>query len=87
MKRLVKAEFFNLLIDNSSVTNLKMQHAYEIFVIDVLTLNQTETDYRTIFRSLNLTRVEFQSLQAQILYEQGKKCPKISLLAESHFCY
>lgn len=85
MKRLVKAEFFNLLIDNSSVTNLKMQHAYEIFVIDVLTLNQTETDYRTIFRSLNLTRIEFQSLQAQILYEQGKKCPKISLLAESNF--
>ena len=87
MKRLVKAEFFNLLIDNSSVTNLKMQHAYEIFVIDVLTLNQTETDYRTIFRSLNLTRVEFQSLQAQILYEQGKKCPEKSLFAESYFCY
>ena len=85
MKRLVKAEFFNLLIDNSSVTNQKMQHAYEIFVIDVLTLNQTETDYRTIFRSLNLTRIEFQSLQAQILYEQGEKCPKISLLAESNF--
>lgn len=87
MKRLVKAEFFNLLIDNSSVTNQKMQHAYEIFVIDVLTLNQTETDYRTIFRSLNLTRIEFQSLQTQILYEQGEKCPKISLLAESYFCY
>ena len=87
MKRLVKAEFFNLLIDNSSVTTQKMQHAYEIFVIDVLTLNQTETDYRTIFRSLNLTRIEFQSLQTQILYEQGEKCPKISLLAESYFCY
>ncbi len=87
MKRLVKAEFFNLLIDNSSVTNQKMQHAYEIFVIDVLTLNQAETDYRTIFRSLNLTRIEFQSLQTQILYEQGEKCPKISLLAESYFCY
>lgn len=87
MKRLVKAEFFNLLIDNSSVTNQKMQHAYEIFVIDVLTLNQAETDYRTIFRSLNLTRIEFQSLQTQILYEQGEKCPKISLPAESYFCY
>lgn len=87
MKRLVKAEFFNLLIDNSSVTNLKMQHAYEIFVIDVLTLNQTETDYRTIFRSLNLTRIEFQSLQTQILYEQGEKCLKRSLFTESYFCY
>ncbi len=87
MKRLAKAEFFNLLIDNSSVTNQKMQHAYEIFVIDVLTLNQAETDYRTIFRSLNLTRIEFQSLQTQILYEQGEKCPKISLPAESYFCY
>lgn len=87
MKRLVKAEFFNLLIDNSSVTNQKMQHAYEIFVIDVLTLNQTETDYRTIFRSLNLTRIEFQSLQTQILYEQGEKCPEKSLFAESYFRY
>lgn len=85
MKRLVKVEFFNLLIDNSSVTNLKMQHAYEIFVIDVLTLNQTETDYRTIFRSLNLTRIEFQSLQAQILYEQGEKCLEKSLRTESNF--
>lgn len=87
MKRLVKAELFNLLIYKSLVVNLKMKHAYEIFVIDVLTLNQTETDYITIFRSLNLTCIEFQSLQAQILYEQGKKCPKRSLLAESYFCY
>jgi hypothetical protein len=87
MKRLVKEEFFNLLIENSSVTNQKMQHAYEIFVIDVLTLNQTETDYRTIFRSLNLTRIEFQSLQTHILYEQGEKCLEKYLFAESYFCY
>jgi hypothetical protein len=86
MDDLLKTRFFSLLYKISQkVTNQKMQHAYEIFVIDVLTLNQTETDYRTIFRSLNLTRIEFQSLQAQILYEQGEKCPKISLLAESNF--
>lgn len=88
MDDLLKTRFFSLLYKTSQkVTNQKMQHAYEIFVIDVLTLNQTETDYRTIFRSLNLTRIEFQSLQTQILYEQGEKCPKISLPAESYFCY
>lgn len=85
MDILCKKEFFNLLIENSSVTNQQMQHAYENLVTEVLTLNQTETDYQTIFRSLNLTRIEFQSLQTQILYEQGEKCLKRSLLAESNF--
>ena len=86
MNDFVKTELFNLLINFSpKITNHEMQFAYENFVAEVLTLNQAETDYRTIFRSLNLTRIEFQSLQTQILYEQGEKCPKISLLAESNF--
>lgn len=88
MDDLLKTRFFSLLHKTSQkVTNQKMQHAYEIFVIDVLTLNQTETDYRTIFRSLNLTRLEFQSLQAQILYEQGEKCLEGSLLTKSYYYY
>lgn len=82
----LETEFFKLFLNSSLVTIQKMEHAYEIFVIDVLTLSQTETDYRTIFRSLNLTRIEIQSLQTQILYEQGEKCLKKSLLTESYFC-
>nr|WP_288210291.1 hypothetical protein [uncultured Dysgonomonas sp.] len=88
MNDFVKTELFNLLINFSpKITNHEMQFAYESFVKEVLTLNQSEADYSIVFRLLNLTRIEFQSLQTQILYEQGEKCPKISLLAESHFCY
>lgn len=88
MNNLCKTELFYLLEKSSSIkTNKDIQNAYEIFLREIQTFNQTETDYRTIFRSLNLTRIEFQSLQTQILYEQGEKCPKISLFAESHFCY
>lgn len=88
MNDFVKTELFNLLINFSpKITNHEMQFAYESFVKEVLTLNQCETDYSVVFRSLNLTRIEFQSLQTQILYEQGGKCPEKSLFAESYFCY
>lgn len=75
MNDLIQTELFRLLIESSAtVTNLEMQHAYENFVTEVVTLNQSERDYQTVFRSLNLTRVELQSLQIQHLYEQGEKC-------------
>lgn len=75
MNDLCKTELFNLLKDNSqTVANQEMQQVYENFVTKVLTLNQSKTDYQTAFRSLNLTRIEFQSLQTQIIYEQGGKC-------------
>lgn len=75
MENLVKSEFWNLWTKNSQeVSNDEMENAYENFVKQVKALNQPETDYQTAFRTLNLTRIEFQSLQAQILYEQGKKC-------------
>lgn len=88
MNEFEKAELFGILSNNSrSVTNPEIQFAYESFVKEVLTLNQCETDYSVVFRKLNFTRIEFQSLQAQILYEQGEKCPEKSLFAESYFCY
>lgn len=88
MKELVKTDFLTFMSDNSmNVTNKEIKNAYENFVAEVLALNQTGSDYDIVFRSLKFTRIEFQSLQAQILYEQGEKCPKISLLAESYFCY
>ena len=88
MKELVKTVFLTFMSDNSmNVTNNEIKNAYENFVAEVSALNQTGSDYGIVFRSLKLTRIEFQSLQTQILYEQGEKCPKISLFAESHFCY
>lgn len=75
MNNLFKTELFYFLGNSMTiVTNHEMQHAYEIFVTEVVVLNQSEVDYKTVFRSLNLTRVELQSLQTQVLYEQGKKC-------------
>lgn len=75
MNNLLKTELFNLLKNNSQiVTNYKMQQTYENFVKEVETLNQSEADYPTLFRILNITRIEFKILQVQILSEQGKKC-------------
>lgn len=75
MNDLLSIKLFNLLAENSpKVSNTEMQQAYEIFVKQVETLNQPETDFKTIFRILNITRIEFRTLQLQILCEQGEKC-------------
>lgn len=88
MNDLLKTELFSLLMNNSQiVTNLEMQQAYENFIVKMTSLNQSDKDYELIYRSLNLTRIEFQSLQAQISYEQGEKCVKKPLFAESYLCY
>lgn len=88
MNDLCRTELFGLLSESSlKVTNQEMQQAYENFVADILTLNQSETDFSEVFRSLNLTRIEFQSLQTQFLYEQGGKCLKKSILPKSNLVY
>ncbi|MBS7120459.1 MAG: hypothetical protein KH117_05605 [Dysgonomonas sp.] len=88
MNDLLKTELFSLLKNNSQiVTKQEMQQAYENFVEEVSNLNQSERDNQTLFRILNITRIEFKTLQAQILYEQGGKCPKESALSESNLVY
>lgn len=75
MDQLAKPELFYLLEESRlTATNREMQQAYETFVKKVETLNQSETDFQTIFRTLNITRIEFRILQLQILCEQGEKC-------------
>ena len=75
MNDLLKSELFKRLSDSSQeVSNDEMKNAYESFVREVEILNQSETDYLTIFRTLSFTRIEFKTLQTQILCEQGKKC-------------
>lgn len=69
-----QTRLFDLLTESSqAVTNQEMQQAYESFVTEMESLNQTETDYSNIYRTLNITRIEFVSLQSLFQYEQGKK--------------
>lgn len=75
MDDLLQSELFKKLSDSSQeVSNDEMQCAYENFITKVVTLNQSESDYETVFRSLNLTRVELIFSQSLLEYEQGKKC-------------
>lgn len=88
MNDFIRTKFFILLTVNSQeVANEEMENAYAGFLKEIKILNQSEIDYSNVYRELNLTRIEFVFLQSYIQYEQGEKCPKISLLAESHFCY
>lgn len=79
-----KKRLFSLLAESSPVTNEEMQSAYVEFIDEVKTQTQSETDYTQLFRLLNITRIEFQALQTQILYEQGEKCASKSVLSESN---
>lgn len=74
MNHLLQTEFLSLLAESSLTTTQQMRQAYETFVKEALTLNQSETDYPTIFRSLNLTRIELVFLLKQFQCEQGEKC-------------
>lgn len=74
MNDLLKTELFSLLAESSLATAKQMQQAYETFVKEVETQNQSEADFQTVFRKLNITRIEFKTLQTQILCEQGEKC-------------
>ena len=71
----LQIELFSLLAKNlQEVSNDEMKNAYESFVREVEIFNQSETDYLTILRTLSFTRIEFKTLQTQILCEQGEKC-------------
>lgn len=74
MNELPKERLIGLLSEPSQVTNDEMQSAYESFMTNVLTANQPEMDCETAFRLLSMTRIEFKTLHAQALYEQGEKC-------------
>ncbi|WP_081741482.1 hypothetical protein [Bacteroides reticulotermitis] len=74
MNDLLRARFFILLADTSEeVINTEMQDAYEDFVKQIVTINNSE-DYTHIFRMLNLTRIEIAPLKGLYQDGQGKKC-------------
>lgn len=70
----LELELFRLLSEPSQVTIEEMQNAYEDFVAQVVTFSQSELNYSEIFRILNLSRIEFDSLGSSPLCGQGKKC-------------
>lgn len=75
MEKLAKSELLYLLNNNSQkVLNSKMREAYERLVKQIQSI-ESDNSYSTIYRILNLTRVEFESLQSYFQCEQGKKCP------------
>ena len=88
MNDLLRTELFSLLAKNSQeVSNDEIMNAYESFVERIKILNQSENNYTVIIRTLNLTRIELLALQAENLYEQGKKCIEKSILAKSNHLF
>ena len=79
MNELSKERLFSLLSENSQVVNEKMQSAYESFMEQLRTASQSDRNYSGVFRMLNVTRIELESLQSLYRYEHGEKCPKINL--------
>lgn len=51
-----------------------MQNAYDCFLKQVKSINQSESNYSEAFRTLYATRVELVSLESLNQYEQEKKC-------------
>lgn len=75
MNDLLTTKLFGLMNEESrKITTEQMRQVYETLVKEVKTLNQPETDYPTIFRALNFTRIELVFLLKQFQCEQGKKC-------------
>ena len=66
-------ELFSLLSENSHVTDEQMQNADKSFVEQITTISQSQQSYPEVFRMLNRTRIELDSLESSSLYELEKK--------------
>ena len=66
-------ELFSLLSENSHDTDEQMQNAYKSFVEQITTISQSQQSYPEVFRMLNRTRIELDSLESSSLYELEKK--------------
>lgn len=75
-------KLFSLLADASQVTNEEMQSAYGQFTAHIEAVSNSD-DYTSVFRMLNVSRIEMAHLQTVYRYEQGEKCPEICLPAKS----
>ena len=73
MNDLTGNEFFSLLFDSKEIEGIQIKNAYENLQ-NKKKLNQPDEKYTTIYRMLNMTRIEIVSLQSHFQYEQGGKC-------------
>ena len=82
MNELSKERLISLLSEPTQVTNEEIKNAYECFMEQLRTVNQSDRNCSGVFQMLNVTRIELESLQSLYRYEQGEKCPKINLFTE-----
>ena len=74
MNDLLNTSFFGLLAQNSQeVSTQEMKSAYENFLKNVEVISDSDNN-TSIFRTLNITRIELASLELHFRYEQGEKC-------------
>jgi len=67
-KRIEDATQRKVQIDEKSLEN-----AYKSFVEQITTISQSQQSYPEVFRMLNRTRIELDSLESSSLYELEKK--------------
>lgn len=71
MNDLLNKKFFRLLSESSQVSNEVMQVAYDAFIKGIIEISSSEEDYSKVFRLLNHSRIELDSLKISPLLESG----------------
>ena len=71
MNDLLNKKFFRLLSESSQVSNEVMQVAYDAFIKGIIEISSSEEDYSKVFRLLNHSRIEIDSIKTSPLYELG----------------
>jgi hypothetical protein len=74
MNGLLNQKFFRLLSESSQVSNEVMQVAYDAFIKGIIEISSSEEDYSKVFRLLNHSRIELDSLKISPLLESGGGC-------------
>jgi hypothetical protein len=74
MNDLLNKKFFRLLSESSQVSNEVMQVAYDAFIKGIIEISSSEEDYSKVFRLLNHSRIELDSLKISPLLESGGGC-------------
>ena len=67
MNDLTTKEFFRLLSEPSQVSNKEIQTSYESFVKQITETSNSEADYSKVFRLLNHSRIEIDSIKTSSL--------------------
>ena len=57
-------ELFSLLSDTPQVSKEEMQNAYKHFTEQIIEISQSEQSYHEIFRKLNITHIEIDSVKS-----------------------